>query len=72
MKNNFHWIVSEYRDTVIYEQVDYIPLPHSSRTLADEIDGQPKSRAIRTLESMYDRVSTVPGSNRIFCKRGDA
>ena len=67
----YHWIVSEHKGTVIYEQVDYVPQPHSSRTLADEIDGQPKSQALRTLECMYDRVSTVQGSNRIFCKLGD-
>ena len=67
-----HWIVSEHRDTVIYEQVDYVPLPQSSRVLADEIDGMSKSRAMRTLETMFDYVSTVTGSNRIFCKRGDA
>jgi hypothetical protein len=69
MKN--HWIVSEHKGTVIYEQVDYVPQPHSSRTLADEIDGQPKSQALRTLETLYDHVSTVQGSNCIFCKRGD-
>ncbi len=69
MKN--HWIVSQHRDTVIYEQVDYVPLPQSSRTLADEIDGMSRSRAVRTLETMFDQVSTVNGSNRIFCKRGD-
>ena len=68
----YHWLVSEHKGTVIYEQVDYVPQPYSSRTLADEIDGQPKSQALRTLESMYDHVSTVPGSNCIFCKRGEA
>jgi len=67
-----HWIVSEYRGTVIYEQVDYIPLPHSSRTLADEIDGMPKSRAVQILETIYDKVSTFNGSNLIFCTRGTA
>ena len=63
-----HWIVSEHRDTVIYERTDYVPQPHSSRVLADEIDGLNKSQAVRTLESMYDRVSSIEGSNRIFCK----
>ena len=67
-----HWIIYENRDTVTYEQVDYVPQPHSSRTLADEIDGMSKSRAIRTLENMYEQVITVDRSNRIFCKCGDA
>ena len=67
-----HWIVSEYRGVVTYEQVNYVPQPHSSRILADEIDGMPKSRAVRTLETMYDSVSTIDRSNLIFCKCGDA
>ncbi len=66
-----HWIVDDYKGTVIYEQVDYVPKPHSSHVLADEIDGMTKGRAIKTLETMYDTVSTNDRSNRIFCKRGD-
>jgi len=67
-----HWIIYDHDSTVIYEQVDYIPQPNSSRTLADEIDGMPKSRAVRTLETIYDKVSVITGSNRIFCRQGDA
>jgi len=70
MKN--HWIVSEYRDTIMYEQVDYVPKPYSSLVLADEIDGLTQSQAVKVLESMFESVKSRPGRYpQIFCKRGE-
>jgi len=71
-----HWIVSTGTDKrgtyTTYEQVDYVPGPQSSNVLADEIDGMLKSRAVRTLERMYDKVATITGSRIIICRDGDA
>ena len=65
-----HWIVhEEHNGCTMYERVDYVPLPHSSRVLAEEIDGKPKAQAIAVLEQMFDRVKTRKGSPRIFCYR---
>jgi|GEM_PF-3984986 len=63
-----HWIVyEENRGCVMYERVDYVPSPRSSRVLAEEIDGMEKAQAVRILESMFERVKTRNGSPRIFC-----
>lgn len=64
-----HWIVMKGapEGCLIYERVDYVPSPRSSRVLAEEIDGKPKAQAVAILESMFDRVKTRDGSPRIFC-----
>ena len=64
-----HWIVDELNGTIIYEQVDYIPGPRSSRVLADEIDGMNRTQAVRTLKTMYEKVTVIENSPKIFCQR---
>ena len=67
-----HWIVyppSCPTGTIIYEKVDYVPIPTSSLIAADEIDGLDRTQALRVLRSMYPEVKEVERSNRIFCKK---
>ena len=67
-----HWIVYEGspEGCTIYERVDYVPSPKSSRALAEEIDGKTKAQAVKVLETMFDRVKTRDNSQCIFCYKG--
>ncbi len=67
-----HWIVhEEHNGCIMYERVDYVPSPKSSRVLAEEIDGKTKAQAVKVLETMYDRVNMRDNSQCIFCYKGD-
>lgn len=63
-----HWLFfhNPKTGTDIFESVDYIPTAHSSRVIATVIDGKTKSEARKTLEQLYDKVTSV--NNSIFCR----
>jgi len=67
-----HWIVTKMTDkqgeVTIFEKVDFVPSPGSSRILAEEIEGKSKTSAFNILEKMYETVATHEQSARIFCR----
>ena len=67
-----HWIVTKMTDkqgeVTIYEKVDFVPSPGSSRILAEEIEGKSKTSAFNILEKLYETVATHERSNRIYCR----